>query len=137
MYFDLRFVYIIYRESKGFETITKMLPGFPHQQPLPSEQLPTASKLLNIIRSAQELDQAGLMKQALDIGIKDEDIISTLARLIKEKQIGYFKDDKKLRFFSTDTSIVASGSAKQKKTAILTFIKETRERGVITFNPSG
>lgn len=101
--------------------------------PLIQEQadpLPTASTLLSIIRNARELGQAELMKQAVELGFRDEDITNALGRLIKEKQIGFTKEGGVLRFFATDDSVIANSDTKRKELSIIGFLKENRERGL-------
>ena len=104
-------------------------PGFPGVER--TEPIPTASLLLSLIRNARELDQATLLKQAFEAGLKDSEIVSTLDRLMKEKQIGYTTEGKTIRFFATESSIVAASSGTTKRQSILGFIKETRERGLL------
>ena len=95
-----------------------------------TESLPAESIILSIIRSAQEINQSEVLHQAIEAGLTNADILNGLKRLMKEKQIGYATENKTTVFFSTESSIVATSGSKQKKSAILTFLKESREGGM-------
>ena len=98
-----------------------------------TESLPAESIILSIIRSAQEVNQSELLQKAIEAGLTNADILNGLKRLMREKQIGYTTENKTTVFFSTESSIVATSGSKQKKSAILTFLKESREGGLYSY----
>ena len=95
-----------------------------------TESLPVESIILSIIRSAQELNQSELLQKAIEAGLTNAAILNGLKRLMKEKQNGYTTENKTT---STESTIMATSGYKQKQSAVLTLLKESREGGMQSY----